>query len=233
MENYQGIICNSYIWGRSMHNTRVERMWRDTTVAFSNKWKGFFYVLEGSHLLNLLLNQHVWLLHFLFLGKIDGDCQKWANHWNNHKLSLHGCSASPLQIWMESQLLHRARSLEHLMPDDPRIAAPLAAVPNMGLNEEMLSQLCTRQRICIHTPEIFEPESSCHLLVLRSLAYVPCDPPNNPFSPQEFHNFRMHLEAITPDTDSRMEYQMLCWIHSLSIMSSILAACGTPIPADL
>ncbi len=54
----------------------------------------------------------------------DGDCQKWANHWNNHKLSLHGHSASPLQIWMESQLLHGACGLEHLMPDDPRVAAP-------------------------------------------------------------------------------------------------------------
>ncbi len=30
---------------------------------------------------------------------------------------------------------------------------PLAAVPNMGLNDEMLSQLCARQRIRIHAPE--------------------------------------------------------------------------------
>ncbi|KAK0499197.1 hypothetical protein EDD18DRAFT_1070230 [Armillaria luteobubalina] len=158
MENYRGVIHNSYIWGRSfpqpiVHNTRVERMWRDTTIAFSNKWKGFFYDLERLHSLNPLLNRHVWLLHFLFLGKIDGNCQKWANHWNNHKLSLHGCSTSPLQIWMESQLLHGARGLEHLTSDDPRIAAPLAAVPNMGLNEEMLSQLRARQCIRIHAPE--------------------------------------------------------------------------------
>ncbi|KAK0474593.1 hypothetical protein IW261DRAFT_1341498 [Armillaria novae-zelandiae] len=164
MENYRGIIRNSYIWGRSVHNTRVERMWRDTTIAFSNKWKGFFYDLECSHSLNPLLNRHIWLLHFLFLGKIDGDCQKWANHWNNHKLSLHGHSASPLQIWMESQLLHGARGLEHLMPDDPRVAAPLTGVPNMGLNDEMLSQLRARQCTCIHAPEsgtlsdtVFEP----------------------------------------------------------------------------
>ncbi|KAK0477688.1 hypothetical protein IW261DRAFT_1566083 [Armillaria novae-zelandiae] len=137
---------------------------RDTTIAFLNKWKGFFYDLEHSHLLNPLLNWHIWLLHFLFLGKIDGDYQKWANHWNNHKLSLHGCSTSLLQIWMESQLLHGAHSLEHLTPDDPCIAAPLAAVPNMDLNDEMLSQLHARQRIHIHTSEsgtlsdtVFEP----------------------------------------------------------------------------
>ncbi len=54
---------------------------------------------------------------------------------------------------MESQLLHGARGLEHLTPDDPRVAAPLAAVPNMGLNDEMLSQLRARQRIRIHAPE--------------------------------------------------------------------------------
>ncbi len=127
-------------------------MWRDTTIAFSNKWKSLFYSLEREHSLDPHLNRHIWLLHFLFLHRIDNDAQTWAEHWNNHKLALRGRSASPLQIWMESQLLRGARGLEHLAPDDPRITAPLATVQNMGLNEDMLGQLRARERVRIQAP---------------------------------------------------------------------------------
>ncbi len=68
-------------------------------------------------------------------------------------MSLKGRRASPLQMWMESQLLHGAHGLEHLTADDPRCVAPFAAVPNMGLNEDMLRQLQARQCVCIEAPD--------------------------------------------------------------------------------
>ncbi|PBK63772.1 hypothetical protein ARMSODRAFT_893809 [Armillaria solidipes] len=149
MENYRGVIRTSYIWGRSVHNTWVERMWVDTSIGFSNKWKAFFLSLEHDHVLNHHLNQHIWLIHHLFLAHIDQDAQTWAEHWNNHKIALQCRRATPLQMWMEGQLLLGARGLEHLAPDDPQHTVPFASVPNMGLNDVMLHQLQTRQHVQI------------------------------------------------------------------------------------
>ncbi|KAK0455318.1 uncharacterized protein EV420DRAFT_1244595, partial [Desarmillaria tabescens] len=78
----------SSIFPDPVHNTRVERMWVNTNTGFSNKWKAFFQSLEHHHSLNAHLNRHIWLLHHLFLKHVDSDAQTWAEHWNNHKMSL-------------------------------------------------------------------------------------------------------------------------------------------------
>ncbi|KAK0436757.1 hypothetical protein EV421DRAFT_1907820 [Armillaria borealis] len=179
--------------------------------------------LEHHHSLNLHLNRHIWLLHHLFLAHIDSDANIWAEHWNNHKMSLKGCRASPLQMWMESQLLHGARGLEHLTADDPRRIAPFAAVPNMGLNKDMLRQLQAHQRVHIEAPDS----------VPQNLAYVACEPPNNPFSPEQLVQFDARLNAVVPDVDQRMEYRHLHWIHGLAIMTLILSPSGQALPPDL
>ncbi len=44
-------------------------------------------------------------------------------------MSLKGRRASPLQMWMESQLLHGACGLEDLTADDPHHVTPFAAIP--------------------------------------------------------------------------------------------------------
>ncbi|KAI0687882.1 hypothetical protein C8T65DRAFT_712118 [Cerioporus squamosus] len=46
MEDVRGQGRGSYIWGRSVHNTRIERLWYDVTSGFGQKWNNFFYDLE-------------------------------------------------------------------------------------------------------------------------------------------------------------------------------------------
>ncbi len=67
-----------------------------------------------------------------------------------------------------------------------------------------------------------------HPLVPRNLAYVPCEPPNNPFTPAEYELFASQLLAAAPDVDRRMEYQKLRWICGLQLMVAILEARGQP-----
>ena len=77
---------------RSKHNTRIERLWYDTTEGYSQKWKNFFYELETHCRLNPESTWHIWLLHFLFIGAIQEDAQEWVSMWNNHTMQIRGMS---------------------------------------------------------------------------------------------------------------------------------------------
>ncbi|KAJ7098425.1 hypothetical protein C8R44DRAFT_642769, partial [Mycena epipterygia] len=78
----------SYIWGRSVHNIRIERLWVDFTRGIGKKWVHFFYELETSYGLCANNLAHLWLLHHLFLSALNADCQEWAEAWNSHKITI-------------------------------------------------------------------------------------------------------------------------------------------------
>ncbi|KAF9078222.1 hypothetical protein BDP27DRAFT_1379294 [Rhodocollybia butyracea] len=80
----------SYISGRSVHNIRIERLWVDLTSGFGKKWKLFFRLLEVHHGLNVENEIHIWLLHFLFLPRINADVDIWVSTWNHHGMMEQG-----------------------------------------------------------------------------------------------------------------------------------------------
>jgi hypothetical protein len=75
---------------RSVHNIRIERLWRDLTSAFGAKWKLFFQNLELQENLDRDSDAHIWLLHHLFLSAINEDALLWAESWNNHTITIRG-----------------------------------------------------------------------------------------------------------------------------------------------
>ncbi|KAK0187017.1 hypothetical protein F5146DRAFT_934983, partial [Armillaria mellea] len=91
---------------RSVHNTRVERMWVETSRSWCDHWYNVFMELEGSYRLDHDDSAHIWLLQCLFLAKIDEHAQLWVAEWNNHKIPLDGKHPeSPYNMWIESQLM--------------------------------------------------------------------------------------------------------------------------------
>ncbi|KAJ7038388.1 hypothetical protein C8F04DRAFT_951132 [Mycena alexandri] len=86
MEARYGLEHGAYIWGRSVHNIHIERLWCDVTRGFGRKWSNFFLSLEVSAGLKPDLDAHVWLLHHLFLPAINQDASDWAKTWNEHKI---------------------------------------------------------------------------------------------------------------------------------------------------
>lgn len=110
MEANKGARRGSYIWGRSVHNVRIERLWVDVTAQFGRKWADFFTQLEIYHGLDVNNTYHLWLLHYLFLSDINADCRFFAEAWNRHKIKNKGQPArSPEDMFFFDMITNGVR----------------------------------------------------------------------------------------------------------------------------
>lgn len=62
-------------------------MWVEVGSQFARRWRAFFYRLERLHLLNIEDPRHIWLLHSLFLDRINCDCDQFCADWNAKPIS--------------------------------------------------------------------------------------------------------------------------------------------------
>ncbi|XP_034054342.1 uncharacterized protein LOC117534251 isoform X2 [Gymnodraco acuticeps] len=89
---------NSHIAGRSVHNQRIERLWRDVYVGVLDLFYTMFFNLEREGLLNPDCEVHLYALHWCFVPHIQKHLQFFQQGWNCHRLSTEG-NRSPLQLW--------------------------------------------------------------------------------------------------------------------------------------
>jgi hypothetical protein len=104
---------------RSVHNTRIERLWYDFTQGVGLKWKMFFIDLEEYDSLDVDNPAHIQLLHWLYLESINYDLKKWVDGWNLHILSLRDePNRSPTDIFYLGMFEYGPRGIHHLIPND-------------------------------------------------------------------------------------------------------------------
>ncbi|KAI7810041.1 hypothetical protein IRJ41_020752, partial [Triplophysa rosa] len=82
---------NSHITGRSVHNQRIERLWRDVYEQVLDKFYCLFYGMESESLLDPDNEVHLYALHWIFLPQLQ------------RHLTLTTGSQSPLQLWTTFQ----------------------------------------------------------------------------------------------------------------------------------
>lgn len=99
MLQHRGVGRASFIAGRSVHNQRIERMWRylfdGCTVVFYN----LFYSMEDDGILYPSKEIDLFCLHYIFVSQINSQLELFQGAFNCHKIRTAG-NMSPEQLWI-------------------------------------------------------------------------------------------------------------------------------------
>ncbi|KAE9393990.1 hypothetical protein BT96DRAFT_958924 [Gymnopus androsaceus JB14] len=144
MEHARGAGCGSYIWGQSVHNVWIERLWVDVSHYISQHWHDLFTALELHYSLDIKNINHVSLLHHLFLGTINDAVSFWVRSWNQHRISQWDGPNCSLEDMFRFDMLVRGMrgdSVDHFAMSDEELE--VFGVDWEGLQDEsLLRALC-------------------------------------------------------------------------------------------